>query len=247
MKRSAVLIVDDEKNIRLTLSQALEPLGAEIGTAVNGEEALAKLKERDFDVILLDLRMPGMDGLEVLRQVRELRPDIHVIVITAHGTVESAVDAMKVGAVDFIQKPFAPKEIRALVAKAMDKEGREKEEAADYASHIELAKQALSEKHLDAAEEHVRQAIELDSSKPQAFNLLGAIFELRGSHSEAQENYRVALEVEPTYGPARENYERTTRMPVPSGILLEDADEVPLPDGGEAETPEPEADEQGEG
>jgi DNA-binding NtrC family response regulator len=88
------LIVDDEKNIRLTLSQALQVLQVETDSAANGEEALAKLKEKEFGLILLDLKMPGMDGMEVLRRVREIRPDIRVIIITAYGTVESAVEAL---------------------------------------------------------------------------------------------------------------------------------------------------------
>ena len=102
MIEKSVLIVDDEKNIRLTLSQALEALEVETDTAANGEETLAKLKEKEFCLILLDLKMPGMDGMEVLRRVREIRPDIRVIILTAYGTIESAVEAMKLGAIDFI-------------------------------------------------------------------------------------------------------------------------------------------------
>jgi len=115
--RKPILIVDDEKNIRMTLSQSLESLETETDTAGNGEEALAKLKEKDFGLILLDIRMPGIDGMEVLRQVREIRPDIRIIMITAYGTIESAVEAIKLGAVDFLQKPFDPDEIRALVSR----------------------------------------------------------------------------------------------------------------------------------
>ena len=93
MKKSPILIIDDEKNIRLTLSHALAPLEVEIDTASNGEEGLKKLGMKEFGLILLDLRMPGMDGMEVLRQVREIRPDIRVIILTAYGTIESAVDS----------------------------------------------------------------------------------------------------------------------------------------------------------
>src|SRR5512136_952321 len=135
-----ILIVDDEKNIRLTLSQTLETLGAEIDTAANGEEALTKLKGREFGLILLDIRMPGMDGMEVLRRVREMRPDIRIIMITAYGTVESAVEAMKLGAVDFLQKPFDPEEVRELVLRVADREKLDEHNLVDFASHLELAK-----------------------------------------------------------------------------------------------------------
>jgi len=82
MKPKKILIVDDEKNIRLTLSQALETLGMPVQTAVDGEEALQKLQDSDFILVLLDLKLPGMDGLEVLRRIRESRPKTRVIMIT---------------------------------------------------------------------------------------------------------------------------------------------------------------------
>lgn len=220
MKKIPVLIVDDEKNIRLTLTQALEHLQMKTDTAVNGEEALAKLKEKDFGLILLDLKMPGMDGIEVLRQVREIRPDIHVIIITAYGSIESAVEAMKLGAVDFIQKPFAPNEIRELVSQVLDRDGLSKQKAVDYESHIELAKKCIGERHFDAAVEHIKKAIYFDSSRPQAFNILGVLLEIKGNNLEAQKNYRVALSLAPTYEPAKKNLHRLTSWKSEGGIIL---------------------------
>jgi DNA-binding response OmpR family regulator len=225
MKENSVLIVDDEKNIRLTLSQALEALEVETDTATNGEEALAKLKEKGFGLILLDLKMPGMDGMEVLRRVREIRPDIRVIIITAYGTIESAVEAMKLGAVDFIQKPFSPDEIRGLVSRVMDREKLDEQKVVDYASSIEFAKRSIGDRHFDAAIEHVRKAISLDPGRPEAFNLLGALMEIRGDRIEAQKNYRAALSLDPSYEPAIKNLQRSTDMKwrVAGGILLEEA------------------------
>jgi DNA-binding NtrC family response regulator len=122
MRDKSILIVDDERNIQLTLSRTLEAMGMETDSAEDGKEALAKLKEKEFGLILLDLYMPKMDGIEVLRQVRVSRPDIPVIIITAYGTVKLATAAMKLGVVDFIQKPFVPEEIRELVARVMSRE-----------------------------------------------------------------------------------------------------------------------------
>jgi CheY-like chemotaxis protein len=122
LRKEGVLIVDDERNIRLTLSRSLEALGMQIQTAVNGEEALQKLQEDEFALLLLDLKMPGIDGMDVLRQIRERWPKTRVIVITAHGSIDLAVEAMKLGAVDFIQKPFSPTEIRELVTKVLKRE-----------------------------------------------------------------------------------------------------------------------------
>ncbi len=210
--KKSVLIVDDEKNIRLTLSQALEALELHIDTAINGEEALGKLEGRHFGLILLDLKMPGMDGMEVLRRVRQMRPDIKVVIITAHGTIESATEAMKLGAVDFIQKPFSPKEIRDLVTKVLDRDKIAGEKAKGYEQHVELAKKCIGQRKLDAAREHVRQAIAADATKPEALNLLGILLEISGNKLEAQKNYRAALALDPTYKPAIENLSRTTGL-----------------------------------
>jgi DNA-binding NtrC family response regulator len=116
MNKPHVLIVDDEENIRFTLSEALDSLPASIDSAANGQEALDKVEQQVYSIILLDLRMPGMDGMQVLERLRESRPEIPVVIITAHGTIESAVDAMKLGAIEFLQKPFPPSRCGSLSA-----------------------------------------------------------------------------------------------------------------------------------
>ena len=222
MESKPILIVDDEKNIRMTLSQSLESLGVETDMAGNGEEALTKLKEKDFGLILLDIRMPGMDGMEVLRQVREVRPDIRIIMITAYGTIGSAVEAMKLGAVDFLQKPFDPEEIRELVFRVLNREKLDEQKGGDYSSSIELAKRCIGDRHFDAAVEHVRRAIYIDPSRPEAFNLLGALMEIHGDRIEAQKNYRAALSLDASYEPAIKNLQRSTngRWRQRGGIVL---------------------------
>jgi DNA-binding response OmpR family regulator len=222
MDHKPILIVDDEKNIRMTLSQSLESLGVEMDVAGSGEETLAKLKERDFGVILLDIRMPGMDGMEVLRQVREVRPDIRIIMITAYGTIESAVEAMKLGAADFLQKPFDPDEIRELVSRVMNREELDERKEGGYSFCLELAKRSIGDRHFDAAVEHVRKAIYIDPSRPEAFNLLGALMEIQGDRLEAQKNYRAALSLDPSYDPAIKNLQRSTngRWRQRGGIVL---------------------------
>ena len=224
MENKPILIVDDEKNIRMTLSQSLESLGVETEMAGNGEEALAKLKEKDFSLMLLDIRMPGMDGMEVLRRVREVRPDIRIIMITAYGTIESAVEAMKLGAVDFLQKPFDPEEIREIVSRVLNREKLDEQKGGDYSSSIELAKRCMGDRHFDAAVEHVRRAIYVDPSRPEAFNLLGALMEIHGDRFEAQKNYRAALSLDASYEPAIKNLQRSTngRWKQRGGIVLEE-------------------------
>jgi len=210
MEKKPILVVDDEKNIRLTISQSLETLEIPVQTAVNGEEALRKLRESPFGLVFLDLKMPGIDGMEVLRQIKDDWPKIRVIIITAHGTVESAVEAMKLGAVDFIQKPFSPGEIRELATQVLEREALDEENAVDYISLIELAKRHISDRSFSAARETVRKAIAADPAQPEAYNLLGALLEIKGDWLEAQKFYRAALDIDPTFKPAWANLERAT-------------------------------------
>ena len=117
-----ILIVDDDQGICLTLSLALGELGYEIETAPTGEAAMAAIENRNFGIVLLDLWMPGIGGMEALRRMRDIAPEMRVIIMTAHGGIDSAVEAMKLGAVDFIQKPFTPPEIRELVGAVVQRE-----------------------------------------------------------------------------------------------------------------------------
>jgi len=219
--KKPLLIVDDEPNIRLTLSQTLEVAGFDIDSAASGEEALAKLEGKPYGLILLDLRMPGMDGMAVLRRVHETWPEIKVIIITAHGTIESAVEAMKLGAVDFIQKPFAPKEIRELVTKVLDRDTLRAEKASSYEMHIELAKKCIHEHRLDAARENAQRAIAADATRAEAFNLMGVLLEMSGRKLEAQNHYRAALALDPTHRPANENLSRTSGLTAGGAFSLD--------------------------
>jgi DNA-binding response OmpR family regulator len=205
-----ILVVDDEKNIRLTLSQALETLGMPVQTAGDGEEALQKLQDSDFSLVLLDLKLPGMDGLEVLRRIRESRPKTRVIMITAHGTIAYAVEAMKLGAVDFLRKPFSPSEIRRLVSQVLERQDQEGEGLPGYQNLIIEARHRIREGGLESAWEFTRRAVAADPARVEAYNLLGALLEIKHDRLEAQKFYRAALEIDPTYRPAGDNLERIT-------------------------------------
>ncbi len=115
-----ILIIDDEKNMRWAIKKALEKEGYNIYEAENGQDGLEKLEEIYPDLILLDLRMPVMDGMEALQRIKEINEDIPVIMLTAHGTMESAVEAMKLGALDYISKPFDIEELKVIIRKALD-------------------------------------------------------------------------------------------------------------------------------
>jgi two-component system response regulator PilR (NtrC family) len=119
--KGRILVVEDEKSMREVLKILLEEESYDVTTASDGREGIEYLKENIFDLVITDIKMPKADGFEVLRQATELSPDTVVIIITAFGTMESAVEAMKKGAYDYIHKPFKIDEIRLIVKKAFEK------------------------------------------------------------------------------------------------------------------------------
>jgi two-component system response regulator AtoC len=119
-----VLVVDDEEGIRSFLAESLETVGHEVAQAEDGNDALRQLSRSSFHLMITDLRMPGLDGMALLRRVRSEWPETEVIVLTAFGTVEGAVEAMKLGAMDYLQKPISgPEEVRLLAARAVERFG----------------------------------------------------------------------------------------------------------------------------
>jgi len=117
-----ILIIDDEENFRHMLSVILKKEKYEVETAANGEEGLQKLTSSTFDQILCDIRMPGMDGLDFLREVQKLGNGSSIIMMSAYGTIDTAIEAMKLGAYDYISKPFKPDEIILTLRKAEERE-----------------------------------------------------------------------------------------------------------------------------
>ena len=128
-----ILIVDDEPNIRQGLAEALAGQGYEIEQAASGESALERLSLTPFDLVLVDLVMEGMDGIDLLKEVKRQWPETEVVIITAHGTVETAVKALKEGAYDYLTKPINVKRFRAYVhnilrAQELEEENRQLKE-----------------------------------------------------------------------------------------------------------------------
>jgi len=119
--KANVLLVDDEEQFLKVFSQRLEGKGLKVDTSTIGEDALKKVKGKDFDAIILDLVMPGMSGIETMKRLSSENPDLQIIILTGHGTVEKGVEAMKTGAVDFLEKPADLNKILEKVAEAKRK------------------------------------------------------------------------------------------------------------------------------
>ena len=119
--KARVLVVDDEESIRDVLKQALADDGQQVSVASSGQQALDALSQSDIEVMLLDIRMPGLSGLDVLRKAHDRWPDTSVIIVTAVGDVCTAVDVMKQGAYDYIAKPFDLNEVTIAVHRALER------------------------------------------------------------------------------------------------------------------------------
>ena len=117
--RPRILVVDDEINICKSCAKVLKKMNFGVDYALNGYDALKMVEAEPFDVILTDLKMSSLGGMEVLRRVKEAFPDTQVIVMTGYASVSSAVEVMKMGALDYLPKPFTPDELRAIVRQAV--------------------------------------------------------------------------------------------------------------------------------
>ncbi len=116
-----VLLVDDEEDFIETLSKRLEVRGLKVTGATRGRKALELVDKRAFDAVILDLAMPGMDGLETLQNIKRNHPDIEIIILTGQGSIKAGVQAMKLGAEDFLEKPVDIQELLKKIHKAKDK------------------------------------------------------------------------------------------------------------------------------
>jgi DNA-binding NtrC family response regulator len=120
-KLGQVMIVDDEENIREVLSNYLESMNYSVATAEDGQDALEKFKKGDFDLIISDLLMPNIDGLELLKRIRNIDKDVIFLMITGYPSIETAVDAIKKGAYDYITKPFHMEDVKIRIERAFEK------------------------------------------------------------------------------------------------------------------------------
>jgi DNA-binding response OmpR family regulator len=219
-----ILIVDDEPHVRLVFRTALESLHDEIVAAEDAAGAFEALGRESFDLVLLDLNMPVMGGMDVLRRLRDEGNNVPVVIITAHGSVPNAVEAMKLGAIDFLMKPIAPDALRRIVAEVLDRHAvrvptatepaRPVTAAGQFATHMTETKRHLNHRDFEQAEVHLKQAIALEPDSAEAHNLMGVLHELRNEHDASYREYRLALKADRHHEPANHNmtryYERFT-------------------------------------
>jgi DNA-binding response OmpR family regulator len=203
-----ILIVEDEPNVRLVFRAALISEAYTVSTAEDGETALRRLAREKADLILLDLQMPGLGGMETLRLLRERGIDTPVVIVSAHDGVPNVVQAMRLGAIDFLPKPTTPEALRKVVSDVLTRHAAapappRAAAPAPATDDLTRAKVALNRRDFGGAEEALRKALEIDPLRAEALYLLGVLHEMREERHAAYSDYRAALRADPDYEPAR--------------------------------------------
>ena len=211
-----ILVVDDEPNVRLSYRTVLEAEHYAVEEANSAPAGLEKLVTSRFDLAILDMRMPEMDGLDLLARMRERGLTTPVVIITAYGDLPHAVRAMKLGAIDFLQKPLTPERLRRLVEEVITRhkeaEPKGNGSAKDYAYHLRCAKRALNLRDFETAKRSLRNALRLDDSSAEGFNLAGVVAELSEDFANARRYYAQALRINQDFAPARQNAKRLDEL-----------------------------------
>lgn len=203
-----ILIVEDEPNVRLMFRAALVADDTILSTAEDGESALRLLKQEPVDLVLLDLQMPGMGGMELLRCLREAGNGVLVVIVSAHDQAPNVVEAMRLGAIDFLPKPTTPETLRKVVSEVLARRAQpappiKSEPKAVPSDTLTRAKDALNRRSFGEAEAALKQVIGKDAHPAEGHYLLGILHELREEKDGAYRSYRAALQADPHYEPAR--------------------------------------------
>ena len=212
-----IIIVEDERNVRMMYRAALETEGFDVTEAESGAIAVEKFAQATFDVAVLDLRMPEMDGLELLEVMRDKNIKTPAVIITAYGDVPNAVKAMKLGAIDFLAKPVTPEQLRALLNEVIERHAPSpsqdrKSSAPKYRAepniHLLAAKRAINNREFDVARGHLAEVIRQNDRMIEAHNLLGVLFEMKHEYGIAKKCYGRAISIDSRYEPAQQNMRR---------------------------------------
>jgi formate/nitrite transporter len=171
-----ILVIDDEEIVGESLRKTFKGEGYEIDTAYSGEEGLQKARRESFDLMIVDLKMPDISGLDVIKKIKEEQPETMMVMITGYSSVDSATEALKTGAFDYIPKPFTPEEISTVVEKALETKERlakekEEQEALRSLRHVEISTASFEAKSPAAVAESVAQKVGVGKATASWFNL----------------------------------------------------------------------------
>ncbi|MBV8816194.1 MAG: response regulator [Verrucomicrobia bacterium] len=198
MKR--ILIVDDEPNVRLNYRITLEVEGHQVIETASGTEALKRLKLGKFDLAILDMRMPGMSGLDLLAAMRAQKIRTPAIIVTAYSDVPNAVRAIQLGASDFLQKPLRPDDLRRVANEVMLRNSEPAAPSDDMLNQFDHsvaeARRLIQSGDLNAAKAHVLRAVELNADPAESFSVAAELAEKSGDVERARKLYEAAIKLD---------------------------------------------------
>ena len=212
-----IIVIDDEPNVRLGYRIALETEGFMVTEANGAGRAMEAFDGEAFDLAILDLRMPEMDGLDLLAEMRERGLDTPTVIITAYGDVPHAVKAIKLGAIDFLQKPLTPEQLRTLVSEVLARHETPTAQElprislryrTDGSFHLLAAKRAINNRDFNTAREHLTEALKQNDYVIEVHNLLGVLSEMNEDYQAAKKCYGRAIAIDSSYEPAQQNMRR---------------------------------------
>ena len=195
-----VLVADDERNIRKNLAMVLESQGYRVDEAKDGDDALDLCKQSHPDIAFVDLHMPKMQGIDVLAHIRALSPKTAVVIITAYGSAANATEAMKLGAVDFLEKPFEPKIIGVLAEEIILRQRIQPKGSFD--DYLHLADLAEGRNALIEARAYLKAAMLLALDRAEPCWRLGSLWEKEGDQKFAVQYYYMAISADHSFEPA---------------------------------------------
>jgi DNA-binding NtrC family response regulator len=198
MKR--ILIVDDEPNVRLNYRITLEVEGYQVVETGSGTEALKRLKLGKFDLAILDMRMPGMSGLDLLAAMRAQKIRTPAIIVTAYSDVPNAVRAIQLGASDFLQKPLRPDDLRQVANEVMRRNAEPIVPSGNtldqFGQSVAEARRLIQSGDLTAAKAHVLRAVELNADPAESFSVAAELAEKTGDLERARKLYEAAIKLD---------------------------------------------------
>lgn len=205
-----ILVIDDTKNIKMLIGKALSSEGYEVDTAESGQDGIDCFKMKSYNLVLLDIRMPNMSGTEVLKVIKNIDEAVPIVIITAFPTVKNAVECIKLGAVDYLRKPFTAEKIKQVTKQILDRKEITSFNTNSHESCIEYAKKCINERKFDEGMEYLKKAISLNIDDVEPYNILGEVFELKGDIINARKYYNISLQLDPGNETVIENLNRTS-------------------------------------
>lgn len=191
-----ILVVDDTKNIRAMITTFFELDGYTVDSAANGLEALEFARNNLYSMVFLDVKMPGMSGTEVLKELRILQKDTPVVIMTAYATVKNAVDCTRIGAVEYLRKPFTVQKIKEVVKQVlMSRQNNSDNNLETYDMYLKYAYTHVDNGNIEEAKKQLRTAISMNVDCEEAYILLGSISEKEGSFEKAEKYYKIAYDL----------------------------------------------------